>query len=137
MSARLLAVEVQKGRRLVEDAKRGHHHHQSSNDDDYDAILSSSPQNNVLHDDHFFRVALTLENAFANASHLSYDAVKRSSQRSSPVDVDAVAKEKAARERERLLQLLLRQCDWALVSCIFCVSTRCWTNSLTRGPGPQ
>ena len=49
--------------------------------------------------DHFFASALTLENAFANASHLSYDAVKRSSQRSSPVDVDAVAKEKAARER--------------------------------------
>ena len=71
------AVEV-RGRRLDEDAKRGDHP--------------------VLHT--FFRVALTLENAFANASHLSYDAVKRSSQRS-PVDVDAVAKEKAARERER------------------------------------
>ena len=49
MSARLLAVEVQKGRRrrLVEDAKRGHHHHQSSNDDD-DAILSPPQNNNVL-----------------------------------------------------------------------------------------
>ena len=64
--------------------------------------MSPPQNNNVLHDgDHFFRVALTLENAFANASHLSYDAVKRSNQRSSPVDVDAVAKEKAARERER------------------------------------
>ena len=54
MSARLLAVEVQKGRRLDEDAKRGHHHHQSSNDDDDDAILSSPPQNNNVLRDLFF-----------------------------------------------------------------------------------